>query len=86
MHFKQHKDNPTQVPLNNSSNHIDTSNTNGSARAVVVRYLLLFIIYFGTVNLSAHRLFGLVANPTEDCFSMSPGLVLKDIFEDGGAF
>jgi flagellar basal body-associated protein FliL len=31
MHFKQHKDNPTQLPLNNSSNPIDTSNTNGSA-------------------------------------------------------
>jgi hypothetical protein len=31
MHFKQHKDNPTQLPLNNSNNPIDTSNTNGSA-------------------------------------------------------
>ena len=30
MKFKQHKDNPTQVPLNSSAD--DTSNTNGSRR------------------------------------------------------
>jgi hypothetical protein len=34
MHLKQHKDNPTQIPVNDSSYPIDTSNTNGNVSRI----------------------------------------------------
>jgi hypothetical protein len=38
------------------------------------------------LNFSTHQLFGLLSTQRRTASEESPGLVLKDIFEDGGAF